>query len=293
MIRSMTGYGRAELTDGTGRWTAEIRSVNHRFCEISLRLPRFVQHLEQRARTLLQDRLMRGKITVNVVFEGQAAPDAGGLRLDIPLLDRYFALLAEVRERFHLAEPVSLATLAGLPDVLVWEAPGGDDAAGWPSLERVLELAGKEITRMKELEGGALASDFRQRLGMILGDLGEVEARAPVRIEEAQRRLQERLGQLLSNGPVDPGRLAQEVAIYVDRMDCTEECVRLRTHCDHFEKLIGAAPSAGRRLNFLLQEMNREANTIGSKASDAVITQKVMCIKEELEKLREQIQNIE
>jgi uncharacterized protein (TIGR00255 family) len=293
MIRSMTGYGRAEISTEAGRWSAEIRSVNHRFCEISLRVPRFVQHLEQKARTLVQDRLARGKVTVSVNFEGQASPEAGGLRVDTALLDRYFALLGEVRERYGLTEPVKLETLASLPDVLVWDVAGAEESLVWPALERVLEAACREIGRMKDQEGGALAADLRLRLGLVLKDLADIEVRAPLRVEEAQRRLSDRLAQLMGNGPVDPNRLAQEVAIYVDRLDCTEECVRLRAHCDHFEELLKATPSAGRKLNFLIQEMHREANTIGSKAVDTLMGQKVMNIKEELEKLREQIQNIE
>ncbi|MBI5838246.1 MAG: YicC family protein [Candidatus Eisenbacteria bacterium] len=294
MIRSMTGYGRAEVAEQGGRWSAEIRSVNHRFFEISLRLPRFAQQLEHRARALLQERLVRGKITVTVSFEGEASPDAGGLKLDTALMDRYFHLLEEARARYGLKDPVSLSTLAGLPDVLVWDVAGGDEAAAWPALERVLEAACKEILRMKDQEGSSLTADFRHRIELVLASLAVVEQRAPLRIDEAKKRLEDRLTQLLGpNGVVDPNRLAQEVAMYMDRMDCTEECVRLRAHCDHFEELIKGPSSAGRRLNFLIQEMNREANTIGSKASDSVLSQRVMDIKEELEKLREQIQNIE
>jgi uncharacterized protein (TIGR00255 family) len=293
MIRSMTGYGRAEIHHSTGRWSVELRSVNHRFCEISLRLPRFVQQLEGRARTCIQDKLMRGKITATVGFEGTVAQDATGLRVDLALLDRYHAILQEVRTRYGIAENPGLSTLVGLPDVLVWDGGGGDDDTYWEAVEQTLLAGCAEITRMKETEGKALMADLKARVDAIQTDLKEVEKRAPVRIEDARKRLQEKLSQILEGGTVDPARLAQEVAIYVDRLDCTEECVRLGAHCKHFDELLLATPSAGRKLNFLLQEMHREVNTIGSKANDPSIQQTVLRMKEELEKLREQIQNVE
>jgi uncharacterized protein (TIGR00255 family) len=146
---------------------------------------------------------------------------------------------------------------------------------------------------MKDQEGATLLSDFKARVDAILKDLSEIEKRAPLRAGEASTRLKERLSQLLEPGQVDPGRLAQEVAIYVDRMDCTEECVRLKAHIGHFEAMLHESPSAGRKLNFLIQEMHREINTIGSKANDPSMNQIVLRMKEELEKIREQIQNIE
>ena len=293
MIRSMTGYGRAEHVAAQGRWSVELRSVNHRYCEISLRLPRFAQHLENRVRTYLQDALVRGKITANVNFEGQLSTEASSLHLDFPLMDRYHALLTEAKTRYKLDAPIDVRTLATLPDVFLWDAGAGDDEGPWAELEKALEKGCREITRMKDQEGGALAKDLRQRVNSVLTDMEAVEVRAPLRIEEARKRLGERLAQLLEGGSIDPNRLAQEVALYVDRMDCTEECVRLRAHCNHFNELLDAVPSAGRKLNFLSQEMHREANTIGSKGNDSVISHKVLQIKEELEKIREQIQNIE
>ena len=289
----MTGYGRAELVEGAGRWSVELRSVNHRYAEISLRLPRFVQQLENRARALIQDRLARGKITASVAFEGQVSPDAAGLRLDLPLLDRYHQLLLEVKERYRIQPPPDLRILMALPDILIWDTAAGDDEGPWASLERLLDLGCREIIRMKEQEGAALLLDLKGRLGLILREVEDIEARVPIRVEEARKKLSDRLSQLLDTGSIDPNRLAQEVAVYVDRMDSTEECVRLRAHCAHFSELLEASPSAGRKLNFLIQEMHREANTIGSKATDPTLSQRVLLIKEELEKIREQIQNIE
>lgn len=294
MIRSMTGFGRAELSDSLGRWSLEIRTVNHRYCEISLRLPRFAQHLEGKVRAVLQDRLMRGKISANINFEGQGAGDAAGLKLDFAILDRYHALLTEARARYGMSSSVDMRTLAQLPDVWVWDAGSGDGDSLWPTLEKLTEAGCKDIIRMKDQEGASLAEDLRKRVGFMLNELEQVEKRAPLRVEEARARLADRLNQLLdASGPVDPNRLAQEVAFYVDRLDCTEECVRLRAHCKHFEELLAASPSAGRKLNFLIQEMHREANTIGSKANDPSLSQHSINMKEELEKLREQIQNIE
>ncbi len=293
MIRSMTGYGRAEHNTPAGRWSIELRSVNHRYCEISLRLPRFVQHLENRVRTYLQDNLVRGKVTASLNFEGQLSPDATSLHLDLPLLDRYHSLLLEIKTRYKLDAALDVRTLATMPDVFLWDGGAGDDEGPWIEIEKLLAKGCAEIARMKDQEGAALAKDLKARTALILTDLDDVEVRAPIRIEDARRRLTERLGQLLESGTIDPNRLAQEVALYVDRMDVTEECVRLRAHCHHFSELLDASPSAGRKLNFLSQEMHREGNTIGSKSNDSLISHKSMSIKEEVEKIREQIQNIE
>jgi len=293
MIRSMTGYGVAEAVLGETRLTAEIRSVNGRYSEASVRLPRSLASLEQRVRKLLQDRIGRGRISMSLTYNGEDS-SKGHIRIDERAADRYHSLLNALKERYGLKGQIDLATMVGLPDVFVSEQTtlNGDDI--WETVEDVVDRAAAGVKAMREREGRELATDLIERTEHLRALVEVIEERAPLRVEEGKARLEQRLSQLLgSEGSVDPSRLASEVALMADRLDCTEECVRLRGHCSHLLSLIESEEAAGRKLNFLLQEMNREANTIGAKASDLNISEQVILIKEELEKIREQAQNIE
>ena len=292
MIRSMTGFGAAELGTEHGRLSAEIRSVNHRYCEISLRLPRSISGLEGPVRQLLTDRLARGKINLAVAWEGYE--DAGGrLAVNHEVARQYVEAMAELKAKYNLGGEPDLKSVATMNDVFQWERAAVDEDRLWAQVKQVIEAAIENMAQMKQREGDALLREFEIRLSRIEELLAKVEERAPLRPKEAQERMLTRLKPLLGEVPVDPVRLAQEVAFLAERLDCTEECVRLRAHLSQFRRLFADKELAGRKLGFLLQEMNREVNTIGSKGNDAVIAEIVIELKDEIEKLREQVANVE
>jgi len=292
MIRSMTGYGSADIERNGQRLTAEIRSVNHRFCEVSVRAPKVMGLFEDQIRQLISERFSRGKFNLTITWSG--AGDTGEvLKLNEPVADRYVALLDQLRKRYHIDHGLDLKTLAGLHDIFEWEHSSMTDEETWALVKQLVLGACDNMNAMKAREGDALAKDLEGRLKLIRGHLDIVAERAPLRPTEARDRMLTRLKPLLADVEMDPVRIAQEVAIMVDRLDCSEECVRLAAHIDQFRSLIEGSELAGRKLNFLLQEMNREANTIGSKSNDVEITRSVIVIKEEIERLREQVQNVE
>ena len=292
MIRSMTGYGSADLERDGQRLNAEIRSVNHRYCEVSIRAPRLVSLFEDQIRELIQKRFSRGKFNLSITWSGVG--DAGEvLKLNETVADRYMALLGQLKSRYQLAGDPQIGMLAALPDIFTWEHTALSDEETWALVRTVVDKACDNMNAMKAREGAALGKDLDERLALIRTQLDTVVERAPLRPAEAKERLMTRLEPLLGDVHMDPARLAQEVALLADRLDCTEECVRLSAHLDHFRALVAGEELAGRKLNFLLQEMNREANTIGSKANDASIQHAVIVMKEEIERLREQVQNVE
>ena len=292
MIRSMTGYGFADLERDGQRLTAEIRSVNHRFCEVSVRAPRLITQFEDKIRQLIQDRFSRGKFNLTLTWSG-AGEEGEELKVNDVVADRYVALLGQLQSRYHLDSGLDVRTLATLPDVFTWERGALSDDETWALVKQVVDGCCDNMNTMKAREGAALARDLEGRLTLIREQLDLVVERAPLRPQEAKERLSARLKSLLGDIEMDPARLAQELALLADRLDCTEECVRLSAHIDQFRSLIEGQELAGRKLNFLLQEMNREVNTIGSKANDVAIARAVIIMKEETERLREQVQNVE
>jgi uncharacterized protein (TIGR00255 family) len=292
MIRSMTGYGMAELERAGQRLAAEIRSVNHRFCEVSVRAPKAVLLFEDQIRQLIQDRFSRGKFNLTISWAG-AGEQGEVLKLNEGVADRYVGLMNQLRERYHITGDIDLRTLATLPDLFSWEHTAFSEDETWALVKDVVEKSCDSMNGMKSREGGALAVDLEKRLVIIRAELDRVSVRAPLRPIEAKDRMVARIKPLLDDVEMDPIRIAQEVAMLADRLDCTEECVRLAAHLDQFKHLCDGPELAGRKLNFLLQEMNREANTIGSKANDVEIAHAVIVMKEEIERLREQVQNVE
>ncbi len=292
MIRSMTGYGSAELERDGLSLTAEIRSVNHRFCEVSLRSPKVVSLFEDRIRQLVADRFSRGKFNLTITWSG-AGETGEELKVNELVADRYVALLEKLRQRYHLDSGLDLRTLAALPDVFAWEHTALSDEETWGLVKDLVGRACDSMETMKAREGEALAKDLSHRLGLLRRELDVVARRAPERPREAREKLEARLKALLADVELDPVRLAQEVALMADRLDITEECVRLAAHLEQFHSLAAGPEQAGRKLNFLLQEMNREVNTIGSKANDVEVARAVIVMKEEIERLREQVQNVE
>ncbi len=292
MIRSMTGYGAAEIERNGQRLGAEIRSVNHRFCEVSVRAPKAALLFEDQIRQLIQDRFSRGKFNLTISWSG-AGGDGEVLKLNESVADRYVALMTQLRERYKLGGELDLRTLATLPDLFAWEHSAMSDEETWSMVKELVIQCSDSMNQMKTREGAALAADLEKRLALVRKELLHVTVRAPLRPTEAKERMVTRIKALLDDVEVDPIRIAQEVAMLADRLDCTEECVRLDAHLDQFRHLSEGPELAGRKLNFLLQEMNREVNTIGSKANDVEIAHAVIVMKEEIERLREQVQNVE
>jgi uncharacterized protein (TIGR00255 family) len=292
----MTGYGRGEATVDGLRLAAEVRSVNHRYCELSARLPRALSPYEAEARKIIQERTSRGKVTLVVTWgdDGDEGREPQGtLTLDERTADRYVELLQSVKRKYKLSGDIDLNTFASLPSVFVWGGEARDPEFYLGLLRQVVSSATDDMIRMKETEGAALRRDLEARVEGIRSRVGAVRARAPLRVRETAEKLRERVRTLLEGKELPEERLAQEIALLSDRLDSTEECVRLEAHCDHFRKLLGEESAPGRKLNFLLQEMNREINTIGSKSADVSIVEQVVEVKEELERIREQVQNIE
>jgi uncharacterized protein (TIGR00255 family) len=296
MVRSMTGYGRGEaLTDGL-RLEAEVRSVNHRFCEVSARLPRAFAAFESDAKKIVQDHVSRGKLNLVVTWgeKGDESGEPGAtLSLDEHAADRYMELLRRIQKKYQLAGDVDLRTFATLPNIFTWQEPGRSSEFYLGLLRQVVEQATRELIRMKETEGEALKRDLVSRAGLVRSRVARIRERAPERVRETHEKMKERVRGLIAEAEIPEERLLMEIALLSDRLDCTEECVRLEAHCDHFLKYLDEESAPGRKLNFLLQEMNREINTIGSKSNDVAIVEQVVEVKEELERIREQVQNIE
>jgi uncharacterized protein (TIGR00255 family) len=296
MIRSMTGYGRGEVVVDGLRLAAEVRSVNHRFCELSARLPRTLGTFEHEARKIVQERSVRGKINL-VVTWGEEGEDGreptGTLTLDERAADRYMELLQALQKKYGLQGAVDVGTFATLPNLFVWSEMRRDPEFYLGILREVVTAATEDMIRMKETEGAALRKDLEVRVEGIRDRVARIRERAPLKVRETADRFHERIRVLLEGNELPEERLAQEIAVMSDRLDATEECVRLEAHCDHFKKLLNEEATPGRKLGFLLQEMNREINTIGSKSADVPIIEQVVDVKEELERIREQVQNIE
>jgi len=292
MVRSMTGFGRGEVTGEFGRIVVEMKAVNHRFSEVVFRMPRQFSALEEQARKLVQNRVSRGRVDVFVSWE--AAAKARGVKVDKELAIAYYNALKELAGEIGSKSELSLDTLARLPDVLTVEEGQVTAEDLWPTFEAAVTLGVENLLAMREREGASLAADLLGRIA----HLGEIRAfvaqRSPQVVDEYRTRLNKRLDDLLPQGnTVDPQRLAQEVAIFADRSDITEEIQRLGSHLEQFRATLNGDDAVGRKLDFLVQEIGREINTIGSKANDAAVTSQVVDAKSELEKIREQVQNIE
>jgi len=292
MIRSMTGYGRAQGELEGRTLIVEVKSVNHRYKDINVRLPRRYNSLEHRIRELLGEKLDRGRLDLSLNSrEGELTPAVP--EINVPLVDRYHEMIVQLRERYGLQEQMTAFQLLSLPDVIVYQEKELNPAEEWPVLERLIHCAMEELDDMRLKEGGSLLADIESRLREMKARLKEIEARSPLVVTQCHDRLSERLAEMTKGIEIDPIRLAQELAFFADRCDISEEIVRLRSHMDQFAQVLNQESPLGRKLDFILQEMHREINTIGSKASDSEIALRVVEFKTDLERLREQVQNIE
>lgn len=292
MLRSMTGFGRGTAREGAADATVEVRTVNGRYAEVTVRgLGDLAEH-EAAVQSLVKDAIERGNATVHVTLATGAA--SGPLQVDPAAASALGALLRHAAEAAGLApESVTLSDLLRAGDVLVPAPPDPAAAeAAWAAVRAALAEALTRLDAMRQAEGAALADDLGARLDALDALTAEVEARAPVRLEAARQRLRDRLTDLADVPDLDPGRLETEAVLLSDKLDVTEETVRLRSHLEQVREALAAPEPVGRRLNFLSQEIGREVNTIGSKANDAEITRLSVSMKEELEKIREQVQNV-
>ena len=293
MIQSMTGYGRGECSKKNITAVVELRSVNSRFFEFSSRLPRSLTLRENEIKEIIRSKLARGKISLTAALQSETNGKLP-LKVNTPAAKSYYKLLNQLRMSLKLKETVKLEHVLRFSEVF----EGGIDEEGvseeWAVFEESLQLAVKDLQSMRANEGKEISKDMIARVEHIQNDLVHIEATSKQRIPEERTRLHERIMQLVSDkNVVDSQRLELEIALLSDKLDVTEECVRFRSHNKFFLDALQNDDAAGRKLNFLIQEMNREANTIGSKSNDTEIAHLVVSIKEELEKIREQLQNIE
>jgi uncharacterized protein (TIGR00255 family) len=290
MVTSMTGFGRGTAEGPDGPVTVEIRTVNNRFLDVAVRGAPQATRLEERIRERIRTRMERGKISVAVTTES-AAPAAPVLNLE--RARGYVEALRELAAATGVSGEPDLAILTAFRDVFTSPPEQVDEETDWRGIGPALEAALEACTAMRRREGEALAADLEKRIEHLAEGLAEVERLAPERTRAYAQRLRERIAELLNGTPSDRERLEQELVLYADRIDVSEECTRLHSHLAQFREAMAGSDSAGRTLNFLLQEMHREVNTVGSKANDAEMTRVVVAMKEELEKIREQVQNIE
>lgn len=292
MVRSMTGYGRGQDICNGLSVTVEIKSVNHRFFEYSCRLPRVYGFIDDKLKNYLQQRVSRGKVDVFVQID---ALESGGSEVLVNegLAQSYLAALRDIADKYGLREDVSATTLSRYPDVLTVRQTAVDEDAAWEAVRQVTDMALDQFVAMREREGARLREDVLSRGQTILEAVAVIEERSPQTVREHMQKVEARMRELLDGAAVDEARLLTEAAVYADKIAVAEETVRLRSHITELEQLLSGDEAVGRKLDFLVQEINRETNTIGSKCSDLELTRIVVDIKAEIEKIREQIQNIE
>lgn len=292
MIRSMTGYGRAVMTLNGREITVEVRSVNNRFLDCSVKLPRAFSYAEDAVKQKIKEQVSRGKVDVFISVNTTAGENVK-ISLNRPVLEGYLEALRTIAADYGVREDISATSLTRFPEVFLMEKPEEDEAQNTADIVAVAQQAVSAYNAMRETEGAALAADLRAHAAVILSYVEKVEARSPVTVAEYRARLESKLREVLESTTIDEGRILTEAAIFADKVAVDEETVRLRSHLNQLEGLLQSGGAIGRKLDFLLQEMNREANTIGSKGNDLEQTRNVVEIKAELEKIREQIQNIE
>ena len=292
MLRSMTGFGSGSANAGSESLTVELRSVNHKFLEVKVRLPRELSALEATLQKVVKDRLARGAVDVTV---RRASRTALGVvpQVDLALAKEYRRAWAELARGLEIPDTTTLAQIAAQPNVIRLEEAQVNLEDASKAAEAALGLAIEALGKMREKEGAALAADLTARLAQVAQWVDEVKVLAPKAIEHYRARLSERIAELSKGAAVDPQRLAQEVAFFAERTDVAEEMTRLASHLVQFGELLRSSEPSGRKMDFLVQEMHREVNTTGSKSQHADISARVMLLKAELERIREQVQNVE
>lgn len=292
MVLSMTGYGRAEQTLNGRNIAVEIRSVNARFFEYSSRMPRTCAFLDDKLKALVGERVHRGKVELNLTIQSVAAADTV-VQVNWPLAESYRQALSAMAERLDIKNDVTVMGLARFPDVLSQTAAPADPDALWADVAGVAAQAVEAFLAMRATEGAKLKDDVENRLQVVEDLVGQIEQGSAGRVQAYTERLYARLQELLADRNIDENRILTEAALFADKTAIDEETVRLHSHVAQYREILTLNEPIGRKLDFLTQELNREANTIGSKCQDAALTRLVVALKSEIEKIREQIQNIE
>lgn len=294
MIYSMTGYGRAEVQDADSKFTVEMKSVNHRYLDVGIRMPKRLGLFESRIRTLLKAYIRRGKIDVSIAYENFAGRDMS-LVYNEALAADYMAYARKIQHAFDIADDMTTSKLMLMPEVMSMDEVPIDEACVWSMLEQALTRAAGQMQDARADEGGKLAADICRKLDLLTDDVTKIEQRSPLILAQYKSKLEERTKELLLDTQIEDTRIAAEVVLFADKICTDEETVRLACHIGKMQDVLAAGKpdGVGKELDFVAQEMNREANTILSKATDGNISDIAIEIKTEIEKIREQIQNIE
>lgn len=292
MIRSMTGFGSGKSRSKHGIVTSEIKTVNHKFLEISCKLPNSLSVFEDKIKLLLQKGIRRGKVYFNLIYEG-ASPHADSLYVDKKLAESYYNKLNSLRKIFRLEGEVRISDIITFPGILNYKTSEKDVSKLWPSVSEATHLAIARLINEREKEGKTLCRDFKKRLQRIKRYVFKIRDRAHGNVKDYKRRLEERIKEISGIQAINNERLEMEVALYAKNSDISEEIIRLKNHLSNFNKTITNAGEAGKKLDFIAQELHREINTVGSKSNDYTISKSVIEVKSEIEKIREQVKNIE
>lgn len=292
MIKSMTGFGRYEYADASRKITVEVKSVNHRYLDVNIKMPKKLNFFESAIRTLLKEYIERGKVDIYITYE-DFTENNFSLQYNKALAGEYLKYLNQMSEDFGLENDIRVSTLSRYPEVFVMEEQPVDEDELWSSLEKALRGAFEPFVESRVREGENLKKDLCEKLDNMVSYVDFIEERSPQIIAEYRARLEEKLRELLADNQLDDSRIAQEVTIFADKICVDEETVRLKSHILSVKDSLNAGGSVGRKLDFLAQEMNREANTILSKSNDLKISDTGISLKTDIEKVREQIQNIE
>ncbi|ADL51611.1 YicC/YloC family endoribonuclease [Clostridium cellulovorans] len=292
MMKSMTGFGRANEGNENFAFTVEMKGVNHRYLDLNIRMPRSILSLEDKVRKVLQEKLNRGKIDV-FITEDNYNSNAGIPMLNEALARNYITSLNKLRDEFSLKDDISVSLVAKFPEVITLKQEEKDIDEIWYILKTTLECAVNNFLSMREKEGQKLKDDILVKIKSIEGSLAKIEPLSSLTVENYKIRLQDRVTELLGDVELEPSRIAQEIAIFADRACIDEEIVRLKSHIHQVKDTLELKEAVGRKLDFIIQEMNRETNTISSKANNIEITNLTIAIKNDIEKIREQVQNLE
>ena len=292
MIKSMTGFGRCEVLKDSRKFTVELKSVNHRYLDVNIRMPKKLNFFETSIRTLLKSYADRGKVDIFITYEDLSQSQVS-VKYNAALAAEYLKYLNQMAEEFSLDNDVRVSTLSRYPEVFTMEECSEDEDELWNGLKEALEGAFSQFVEMRTKEGERLKEDILLKLDLLSEQIRFIEERSPQIIAEYRTKLEEKMRELLEDTQIDDNRIAAEVILFADKICTDEEVVRLKSHIQHMKETLEESNRIGRKLDFIAQEMNREANTILSKANDLDISNRAISLKTEIEKIREQIQNIE
>ena len=292
MIKSMTGFGRCEIEEDNRKITVEIKSVNHRYLDVNVKLPKKLSFFESAVRNLIKEYIQRGKVDISITCEDFNEANFS-LKYNEELAGEYLKYLQQMAEHFQLENDIRVSTLSRYPDVFIMEEQDNDEEELWALLEKTLRNACEAFVETREKEGENLKTDLLNKLDEMIGYVDFIEERSPIVMKEYRERLETKVKEILEDKQMDDARIATEVTIFADKICVDEETVRLKSHIEAMKAALTGGGTVGRKLDFIAQEMNREANTILSKASDLAISDTGINLKTDIEKVREQIQNIE